>query len=163
MFSKKHGILFDAKKNNTAFDMAVGFILGAVAASVFFISKAAKKENCSKKPITDLQYDDSCYEDSDGHDDYERARNGCNSHSADEEGDTDILHSCGCLPGYSHDDYRGFADSKGDRPNDLSNPELENAASGSHGNAPSSPMEVKNAKGKSNPQPENKITEAKRK
>ena len=85
--------------------------------------------------------------------DHERARNDCICHA--EETDTSILHSHGCL-GNSHDDYGGFADSKGDRPSDLSSPEIESKGE-------KSPYEVKNNAKKEDPKPENKVTDIKKK
>ncbi len=162
MFSKMRMKMFDNKKHNTASDLAMGFIAGAAAASVFFIVKAMKKgKKCSTKAVNcDPCHSDNTYEnfcDCDGeHGDYERARNGCGA----EEQDVDILHSHGCL-GYPHDNYYGFADSNGDRPNDLSNPEIEGSKGIPEGNVSAPPTAVKNARGKNNPQPENKVNEVK--
>ena len=160
MLPRKLEKALNLKKQNTALDMAAGFIIGAAATALFFITKDGKKslkanEKSRRSSRGGDACDDFCTCD-EPHSDYERARNGCDCHGADEEGDAAILHSHGCL-GYPHDDYYGFADSNGDRPSDLSNPEIELS------DASYSPAAVKNGHGKSNPQPENKITEVKKK
>ena len=132
-----------------------GIMLGAAATAAVFLIKKMKEKQCSLgKAISDCC---TCFDDGlstcDSPDNYEQARNNCGCHA--EESDVSDLESCGCLMGYPHDDCGGFADSKGDRPNDLSNPEIEDKGS--------SPSEVKNTEGKSNPQPENKISEVKKK
>lgn len=137
----------------------------ALTASIFLIKKmkcrcGSLKQalcNCRDYSDSDNSYENFCECDGDPCD-HERARNGFNCHA--EECDTDILHSHGCL-GYPHDNYEGFADSNGDRPNDLSSPEINNQKGIPEGN--SSPYWAKNAEGKSNPQPENNINKVKKK
>ena len=146
--------------------LILGMISGAAVTAAVFIMKEAKKKKCSLKKAlksccdfdgTDNTYENFCECNGDPND-HERARNGFDCHA--EECDTDILHSHGCL-GYPHDQYGGFANSNGDRPNDLSSPEIDNQKGIPEGNT--SPYWEKNAQGKSNPQPENKVTEVKKK
>ena len=142
--------------------LLTGMMAGAVITTSFFLMKKIKDKKCSlKKAIKNccapLEEYNAC-ECNEEHCDHERARNACGCPS--EECDTEILHSHGCL-GYPHDEYGGFADSKGDRPSDLSNPEIANQNVASASN--DSPYLAKNAPGKSNPQPENKVNEVKKK
>ena len=143
---------------------AVGLLIGAAASATFCIVKKIKKKRCISKlkknfcNCTDSGLENFCDCDENASD-YERARNGCGNLSEAEEFDTDILHSHGCL-GYPHDSCGGFADSNGDRPNDLSNPEIDNQKGVPEGNT--SPYQAKNEHGKSNPQPENKVNEVKK-
>ena len=148
----------------------LGAAIGAAMTAAICISKKAKKKcKCIKDAIkncgcdnTDNTYENfcECNGDPDGHSDLERARNGFDCHGGEtNECDTDILHSHGCL-GYPHDNYGGFANSNGDRPNDTSNPEIDNQKGIPEGNT--SPYWEKNAQGKSKPQPENKVNEVKK-
>lgn len=137
----------------------VGMLSGAVLTAIAFVAKDMKKKKCSVKKAakercgSNESFGDENQCDCDGsHDDAERARNDCYRH--DEECNTSLLHSSGCL-GYPHDDYEGFACSKGDRPNDLSNPELDNQKANPKSN--SSPYMAKNIPGKGDPQPKNRI------
>ena len=99
----------------------------------------------------DCEPDDTC-----GAYGYENARNGYYAHCDSKKCDIEGLDSSGCL-GYPHDDYCGFASSHDDRPNDLSNPEIDNQMGIPEGN--STPMSAKNEPKKFNPQPENAITD----
>ena len=144
---------------------AIGMLMGAAATATFCIVKKIKKKKAHSKQKKGICLcDENDYENFDEDcgclDDYERARNGCGNLSGTEECDTDILHSSGCL-GYPHDEYGGFADSKGDRPNDLSCPEAVNR--GTKYAEQESPYQAKNKGGKSNPQPENRVNEVKKK
>ena len=144
----------------------VGLLIGSAATATFCIVKKIKKKKKERSGASKIRCDctDNSYENfcncDEGADDYERARNGCGNLSGTEKCDTDILHTHGCL-GYPHDEYEGFADSNGDRPNDLSNPEIDNQKGIPEGNP--SPYWAKNKRGKSNPQPENKVNEVKKK
>lgn len=137
--------------------LLIGMLAGSALTAVAF---GFNKLKCKGKSLKKLMEDKChCFED-DGDSicecepcDHERARNNCTCHA--EESDTDILHSHGCL-GNPHDDFEGFADSKGDRPSDLSSPELEDKGE-------CSPYEVKNSTPKQDPKPENKINEVKKK
>ena len=162
--------MFCSKKSSNYFmslgSLILGMISGAALTTAFFTIKEKKKcalshavKNTCECDRTDNTYENFCECNGDP-DDHERARNGFDCHSATEECDTDILHSHGCL-GYPHDQYGGFANSNGDRPNDLSNPEIDNQKGIPEGNT--SPYWEKNAQGKSNPQPENKVNEVKKK
>ena len=144
----------------------IGMLAGAAVTTSFFV---IKKMLCKKASLKDALVGCCCGDDSNNTyenfcecngspDDHERARNGFDCHA--DECDTDILHSHGCL-GYQHDHYEGFANSNGDRPNDLSNPEIDNQKGIPEGNT--SPYWEKNARDKSNPQPENKVNEVKKK
>ncbi len=169
--SKKCAKMFDNKMNSgisCGGALILGMILGAAATVTVCSMKKMKEKGKSLSSAvsekcacdgTDNTYENFCECNGDP-DDHERARNGFDCHSDAEECDTDILHSHGCL-GYSHDHYCGFANSNGDRPNDLSNPEIDNQKGIPEGNT--SPYWEKNAQGKSNPQPENKVTEVKKK
>lgn len=146
--------------------LILGMVSGAAAATALYLIKCVmKKKSAIKQALKercgydgcDNTYENFCECNGDP-DDHERARNGFDCHA--EECDTDILHSHGCL-GYQHDHYEGFANSNGDRPNDPSNPEIDNQKGIPEGNT--SPYWEKNARGKNNPQPENKITEVKKK
>lgn len=146
--------------------LILGMISGAAITATVFIIKEMKKKKCSLKKAlknccgfdeTNNTYENFCECNGDPND-HERARNGFDCHA--EECDTDILHSHGCL-GYEHDHYGGFANSNGDRPNDTSSPEIDNQKGIPEGNT--SPYWEKNAQGKSNPQPENKVNEVKKK
>ena len=99
----------------------------------------------------DCEPDDTC-----GAYGYENARNGYYAHCDSNKCDIDGLHSHGCL-GYPHDEYCGFASSHDDRPNDLSNPEIDDQMGIPEGNT--TPMSVKNKAKKFNPQPENAVTD----
>jgi len=146
--------------------LILGMVSGAAITATVFIIKEMKKKKCSLKKAlknccgfdeTNNTYENFCECNGDPND-HERARNGFDCHA--EECDTDILHSHGCL-GYEHDHYGGFANSNGDRPNDTSSPEIDNQKGIPEGNT--SPYWEKNAQGKSNPQPENKVNEVKKK
>ena len=138
----------------------LGAILGGAATAAAFLLGKAKLKKCSLKKVLknccDFGGEEDFYSCEDEHCDHERARSGFDCHA--EECDTDILHSHGCL-GYPHDDCGGFADSKGDRPNDTSNPEIDKQKGVPDEKA--SPYSTKNSRGKSNPQPENKVNEVK--
>ena len=148
------------RSSSDAFIFTLGTVFGAAAtASAFLLGKAKLKKCSLKKALKsccDFGSDEDFCNCEDEHCDHERARSGFDCHA--EECDTDILHSHGCL-GYAHDDCGGFADSKGDRPNDTSSPELDKQKG--IPDEKSSPYWVKNSRGKSNPQPENKINEVK--
>ena len=146
--------------------LILGMLSGAAVTVAIFVIKEMKKKKSSLKKVlksccnfdgTDNTYENFC-ECGEDCNDHERARNGFDCHG--EECDTDILHSHGCL-GYPHDNNGGFANSNGDRPNDLSSPEIENQKGIPEGNP--SPYWEKNAQGKSDPQPENNINEVKKK
>lgn len=167
--TKKHEKMMGMKKTSAGGAMLLGAMLGVAATAIFCNMKKIKKKcGCISDAVqkcgcdgTDNTYENfcECNVDPDGHSDLERARNGFDCHGEAEECDTDILHSHGCL-GYPHDNYGGFANSNGDRPNDTSNPEIDNQKGIPEGNT--SPYWEKNAQGKSNPQPENKVTEVKK-
>ena len=152
------------------FVFTFGAVLGATATAAAFLFGEAKKKKCSLKNVlkgccdfeigTDGPSPCDCEPEQcdDEHYDHERARNSFDCHA--EECDTAILHSSGCL-GYPHDDCGGFADSNGDRPNDTSNPEIDRQKGADAGKA--SPYLAKNSCEKSNPQPENKVNEVKKK
>ncbi len=154
------------KKSSKCGAFMLGAAFGAAMTAAICISKKAKKKcKCIKEAIkssvcdcTDNSYENFCT--CDEKDDHERARNGFDCHSDAEECDTHLLHSHGCL-GYPHDNFGGFANSNGDRPSDLSNPEIDNQMGIPEGNT--SPYWAKNAGDKSNPQPENKVNEVKKK
>ena len=126
---KKH----DNQKKNCADGsskgaFALGMLIGAAATAAVILVKKMKEKQCSSgKAISECC---PCFDDDlstcDCPDNHEQARNGCDCHT--EENDLSLLDSCGCLMGYPHDDQGGFADSKGDRPNDLSSPEAESKA-----------------------------------
>ena len=166
MFSLKKQGKFSGreKKSHTGGALLLGMALGAAASAALIKLKDSKIKKCGlakavegfcndkSDSLCDCDCDCDCS-------DHERARNGFDCHEGHtEEGDIDILHSHGCL-GYPHDDSFGFADSKGDRPNDLSVPQF--AADQSE--VRDSVLEVKNSKNKSNPQPENRVNEVKKK
>lgn len=163
---KSCNLMGNQQSISTCSAVLFGMISGAAVATTVFIIKKMKEKKMSLKNAlkdccgcdeTDNTYENFCECNGDPND-HERARNGFDCHA--EEYDTDILHSHGCL-GYQHDQYGGFANSNGDRPNDLSNPEIENQKGIPEGNT--SPYWAKNAQGKSNPQPENKVNEVKKK
>ena len=155
----------NCRSTSDALIFTFGMVLGGVATAAAFLMGDVKKKKCSLKTAlknccdfdSNNIGDDLC-DCEDGHCDYERARSGFDCHA--EECDADILHSHGCL-GYPHDDCGGFADSKGDRPNDTSNPEINRQQS--LPDEKSSPYSAKNAFGKNNPQPENRVNEVKKK
>lgn len=169
--SKKCDKMLNSMRHDSTYhygSLVVGMILGAaVTGAVCTLKKMKNKGKCLSSAIsqkctcdgTDNTYENFCECNGDP-DDHERARNGFDCHSDAEECDTDILHSHGCL-GYPHDNYCGFANSNGDRPSDPSSPEIDNQKGIPEGNT--SPYWEKNAQGKSNPQPENKVNEVKRK
>ena len=137
--------------------LLAGMLAGSALTAAAF---AFKKLKCKGESLKKLMADKCrCFDGDEGDFcecepcDHERARNECACHA--EESDTDLLHSHGCL-GNPHDDCGGFADSKGDRPSDLSNPEIQSKGEWS-------PYEVKNYAPKEDPKPENKVNEVKKK
>ena len=109
-------------------------MVGAATAVCAMIAKERKTKKSGGAVSCDCsELDVECDECDDQYCDFERARNdlkGC-----EDESERDHLDSCGCL-GYPHDQYGGFADSKGDRPNDLCCPVLDESDPQAAKNAP---------------------------